>query len=841
MIRLEEVTQSRIKKVLDNELYVLRLRASQWYTKHLEIEKSESLVKIDWDTFFMRYRLLRDEFNKRNLSLNVWPVDMIFEKEKYFGIKIIEKQSTGIGTCFSMLAQIGNSNILINPAVKREQISEQVHSIIVTKLDVGDTKRLKDYMGKVPIYATGKTFDKISSKAKHLFIKSLKIGSGQVMIRPIRVAYKKRDSEICLKINKEDVKLSILPKFLSLSKGTKDLIEKTVWICEVPAYDKDDDKKEALSFLSLIKLAQELRPRKIFIVNANKELLEHKEEMNQELVKWQGRILYDGDTLEEAEIMKGLAWEINELDTQISSSDIFDSSIKFAKNEAKDKLVAEVNFNGVRVRIEKKDKDVIIMVKPENIEGSPLQSQRLPIQVSEIVSFKENFVGDATIVIAHDKNNECLGVEAVEKFLKQKSDPEEINKKIHIFITDLLQFNGNDISSWPLEKRKKVMNNFGSRDHVHFVKPITDTSKNSLSYIIDIGGRKEIRKVFDNIMKFSDEGKFYPKNIAKGVIFKCLACSYSEKRIVISKPEKTENYHRIPVTDCKITATVNISTSEGIKALYCGDSKEIATYLFNVDKWTMETAKTWVKEQMEKVEEDFRKKLTAKQQKDYDNETELINANKEKTEAEKVHNFKNARWTFPNGHPRCLVCGDEESIGGVCNMPDEWYQRHEWDDIEAWQKEREILREKGTLKKRETTIPNLEKAKVSFDFKKVDDAEYIVGGIVYPSKKVDSQGHFAVKSEVWKALKKYMIEKKNIKIMHKGVARSIPIIENYFVEEDHHKGGTAEQFLIHKGDWWLSVFLGNDENKDIWKDVKSGKLTGFSMAGKANQEDTYVY
>jgi hypothetical protein len=51
----------------------------------------------------------------------------------------------------------------------------------------------------------------------------------------------------------------------------------------------------------------------------------------------------------------------------------------------------------------------------------------------------------------------------------------------------------------------------------------------------------------------------------------------------------------------------------------------------------------------------------------YDKETALINENKKKPEAKKQHEFKPASWTFPNGHPRCLVCGAEEIIGGICN------------------------------------------------------------------------------------------------------------------------------------------------------------------------------
>ena len=57
-----------------------------------------------------------------------------------------------------------------------------------------------------------------------------------------------------------------------------------------------------------------------------------------------------------------------------------------------------------------------------------------------------------------------------------------------------------------------------------------------------------------------------------------------------------------------------------------------------------------------------------------DKETELINENK-KT-AKFPHKFKAAEWTHPNGHPRCLQCGDEERIGGVC----EKFEKAEWDE-----------------------------------------------------------------------------------------------------------------------------------------------------------------
>lgn len=200
-------------------------------------------------------------------------------------------------------------------------------------------------------------------------------------------------------------------------------------------------------------------------------------------------------------------------------------------------------------------------------------------------------------------------------------------------------------------------------------------------------------------------------------------------KIEISKPETDEKNHRIPVKECKITATIDISPEEGITALYCGKEKEIATYLFDVDKFTMKEAKAWVKEH---------------------------------------------------------------------------------------------LKDKGKGEKSQA---------LSFGFKKIDKEEHIVGGIIYEPDKEDTQGDQANAKEIWKALKNYMIKGRSIKVMHKGKAKSVPIIECFQAEENTHKGGTGPEHLVKKGAWWLSVYLGGEP--EIWKDVLAGKLNGFSMAGRA--------
>lgn len=62
----------------------------------------------------------------------------------------------------------------------------------------------------------------------------------------------------------------------------------------------------------------------------------------------------------------------------------------------------------------------------------------------------------------------------------------------------------------------------------------------------------------------------------------------------------------------------------------------------------------------------IRPKKLIKSQSAADKESEIIKENKEKPENQKDHKFKAAKWTHSNGHPRCIRCGDEERIGGIC-------------------------------------------------------------------------------------------------------------------------------------------------------------------------------
>lgn len=298
-----------------------------------------------------------------------------------------------------------------------------------------------------------------------------------------------------------------------------------------------------------------------------------------------------------------------------------------------------------------------------------------------------------------------------------------------------------------------------------------------------------------------------------------------KKTVDIHKPEVTETQIRIPVgSPCDITATMTLDAEQGIQALYCGKEKRIRTYIFDKEKWTMATARAWIKEHKKTANIDktklakakIGKKLTPAQRKECDAESEQIKRNAET--AKFPHVFLAAKYTHPNGHPRCLECGDEQPIGDVCGMPKKWYSKHEWDDLEAWKEEREKI--------------NFSKAKEIpvFRFIKLDPQQQIIGGVIYAPSELDTQEDYTDSTEIQKAMYKFMESyAKNtsrIKIMHKGRSYEFPILESFQPEQDIQKGDNT----IKAGAWWMLIKV---RNKAIWEKINSGELTGFSIGGTA--------
>lgn len=112
-------------------------------------------------------------------------------------------------------------------------------------------------------------------------------------------------------------------------------------------------------------------------------------------------------------------------------------------------------------------------------------------------------------------------------------------------------------------------------------------------------------------------------------------------------------------------------------------------------------------------------------------------------------------------------------------------------------------------------------------FSKLDDDKRLVCGIVYEPDVVDTQGDSASPAEIEKAAHNFMLESATIGIMHKEDAKDRAGIVESFIAPMNMRLGNQ---MIRKGSWVIIVKVRDDE---LWKDIKSGKITGFSMAGRA--------
>lgn len=104
--------------------------------------------------------------------------------------------------------------------------------------------------------------------------------------------------------------------------------------------------------------------------------------------------------------------------------------------------------------------------------------------------------------------------------------------------------------------------------------------------------------------------------------------------------------------------------------------------------------------------------------------------------------------------------------------------------------------------------------------------ERIVYGIVYEPDTVDAQGDQANAEEIKKAAYLFMENVQQFKVMHKGKNVKVKILENYIAPVDF----TIEKRNVKKGSWVLVTRI---LDKKLWKEIKAGKLTGYSMAGYA--------
>lgn len=110
------------------------------------------------------------------------------------------------------------------------------------------------------------------------------------------------------------------------------------------------------------------------------------------------------------------------------------------------------------------------------------------------------------------------------------------------------------------------------------------------------------------------------------------------------------------------------------------------------------------------------------------------------------------------------------------------------------------------------------------------DEERLIYGIVYEPDVVDAQGDSASAHEIRKACHKFMMESGVIGVMHKEEAGNrVTIVENFIAPISYQEGGQ----MVRKGAWVMGMKVKDDA---LWADVKSKKITGLSMGGRARAD-----
>lgn len=112
---------------------------------------------------------------------------------------------------------------------------------------------------------------------------------------------------------------------------------------------------------------------------------------------------------------------------------------------------------------------------------------------------------------------------------------------------------------------------------------------------------------------------------------------------------------------------------------------------------------------------------------------------------------------------------------------------------------------------------------------KRDDAKRIVYGVVYEPDLVDGQGDWSSADEIEKACHDFMEEHGLLSVEHGEVSDVMTVVENWIAQEDSVIG-TQD---VKKGSWCMGIKVKDD---DIWKSVKDGELTGFSMEGAGERD-----
>lgn len=301
-------------------------------------------------------------------------------------------------------------------------------------------------------------------------------------------------------------------------------------------------------------------------------------------------------------------------------------------------------------------------------------------------------------------------------------------------------------------------------------------------------------------------------------------------------PETSSKNIRIPVkgeegkhSGHKIR-TINISSKEGIKALYCIDCKKIITYIFAKNKdWTTAKAKKWVLEH------------------------ESMNKNFKENYVDQMEDFISLTATYETGVVKVFVPNSEafilnEEIEDFTMGQDCWEESGKARG-EGQGQGRQVQRDGGasgcvcpkcgatyTKVKGEPcsnkTCPscgvvligkNIEETESneSINIIKIDKAKQIVYGAYLVPEEADWDGDVISEEDIEKVAHDFLVEYRVIDEMHKDIIKA-DIVESMIAWDDIDFRGKK----IAKGTWIGAIKV---HDKNVWEKIELGEYKAFSV------------
>lgn len=139
-----------------------------------------------------------------------------------------------------------------------------------------------------------------------------------------------------------------------------------------------------------------------------------------------------------------------------------------------------------------------------------------------------------------------------------------------------------------------------------------------------------------------------------------------------------------------------------------------------------------------------------------------------------------------------------------------------------------VIKEAAPVAPEPEEAPNAEFALYT-EIAKADAEERTVTGVVLQPEVVDAQGDIISEEVIQEAAEKFLAnynKSTKLGLQHKDFKKRFQLLQSFIVPLDM----TIGNVVVKKGAWVIKVKVLDD---NVWKAVKNGTVTGFSIGGKA--------